>query len=405
MTIKRRVSSKIDSLVLLVLISTLVSCSFGNISILGYTLKGYAWIVPLAYSGITFFKSKGKITFPLYLWTPWLLYVLTRLFFSEHENALQRTAMIICPIIVGAIVSKIRTSIEQIRKINKLLQNTTIVFVAMVFFKTGILLTGTLPEITGLAPEVITGSILAAYFGARYAYGDQKALMYWLSLAALPVIALTRTAVVATGISLPLTFAPLKVKKRIIVATVIVILGISVFYTERFQKKMFFSGEGRISDVSLANPDFRTTGRLTMWDVMTPRIAESPYFGYGANATEPFVSILTGGLTHPHNDWLRFLYDYGYVGTILFGLTLIAQLAHILRLAKKTNAELKSLFYTGATSFILLALFMITDNIILYAAFFGNLQFTILGLAYAAQRFSTEENSNNTKVIKRKMRW
>jgi hypothetical protein len=29
---------------------------------------------------------------------------------------------------------------------------------------------------------------------------------------------------------------------------------------------------------------------------------------------------------------------------------------------------------------------MFTDNIILYAAFFGNLQFTILGLVYAAQK-------------------
>jgi hypothetical protein len=29
---------------------------------------------------------------------------------------------------------------------------------------------------------------------------------------------------------------------------------------------------------------------------------------------------------------------------------------------------------------------MFTDNIVLYAAFYGNLQFTIIGLAYAAEK-------------------
>jgi hypothetical protein len=34
---------------------------------------------------------------------------------------------------------------------------------------------------------------------------------------------------------------------------------------------------------------------------------------------------------------------------------------------------------------------MFTDNIVLYAAFYGNLQFTIIGLAYAAEKHSRLE--------------
>jgi hypothetical protein len=34
---------------------------------------------------------------------------------------------------------------------------------------------------------------------------------------------------------------------------------------------------------------------------------------------------------------------------------------------------------------------MLTDNIILYAAFFGNLQFTILGLAYGSLKTSMKD--------------
>jgi hypothetical protein len=42
---------------------------------------------------------------------------------------------------------------------------------------------------------------------------------------------------------------------------------------------------------------------------------------------------------------------------------------------------------------------MFTDNIILYAAFFGNLQFTILGLGYAAVRTQQEDRVNALRHV------
>ena len=118
---------------------------------------------------------------------------------------------------------------------------------------------------------------------------------------------------------------------------------------------------------------------------METAISENLYFGHGANSSELFVSKLTGGLTHPHNDWLRLLFDYGYVGTIIFALTLIVQLFHMLKRAKNLTGESKILFYTGASTILSFVLFMFSDNIILYAAFFGNLQFALIGAAYAAR--------------------
>jgi len=58
----------------------------------------------------------------------------------------------------------------------------------------------------------------------------------------------------------------------------------------------------------------------------------------------------------------------------------------LLRRARRAIGHSRILIYAGATSFLPFVLFMYTDNIILYAAFFGNLQFTILGLVYAAQK-------------------
>jgi O-antigen ligase len=249
--------------------------------------------------------------------------------------------------------------------------------------------------VTGLAAEVMTACLLCNFFAAQYVFGDRKILKWWAIMAAIPVIAVTRTAIAVNGLTLPLTFAPLSTLKRFIILCLIVIVGIGIFYTPRIQKKMFYSGRGTLEDVKWENQDFATSGRSYMWSKMWERIDEQPLLGYGANASESFISKLTRGLKHPHNDWLRLLFDFGYVGVVIFALSLLMQALHAYRMAKRTFGDISLLFYAGASSFLSFILFMFTDNIILYAAFFGNLQFMILGLAYAAQATAAEEQRIN----------
>jgi O-antigen ligase len=261
----------------------------------------------------------------------------------------------------------------------------------IVVLKTGLLITGTLPMRTGLAAETMTATLFCSLFATRYMFGEKRALAWWSALAAIPVIALTRTGIVATGMSLALTFAPMKIFKRIILIILLCVIGYNIFYTERMQQKMFYSGRGTFGDIQRDNPNFATTGRFHLWEMMKYQIEKKPWFGHGANASETFVRAVTGGLTHPHNDWLRLRYDYGYIGTIIFAFCLLFQLLNALKRGRMFTEEIRILFYTGATSIFVFVLFMFTDNIILYAAFFGNLQFTILGLAYAARATLSDE--------------
>jgi O-antigen ligase len=203
----------------------------------------------------------------------------------------------------------------------------------------------------------------------------------------IPVIALTRTAVLATFLTLPLTFASLSLRRRLIFLGIVAIVGVNLFYTERVQRKMFYSGSGEFQDIRLSNPDFFTTGRSRLWDLLIEEIKIKPIWGHGPNASEEFVlSVSWGTLTHPHNDWLRLLYDYGLIGACIFAFCLVTQVVHLLRRLKNVFGESRILLYAGASSFLPFVLLMFSDNIILYAAFFGNLQFTILGLVYAAER-------------------
>jgi O-antigen ligase len=197
------------------------------------------------------------------------------------------------------------------------------------------------------------------------------------------LIAFTRTAMVASALTFPLCFGPIKLRKRLLSLALIGAGGLLIFFTPRMQTRMFYSGSGTISEMSFDNPDFATGGRSTMWPEFTQEIEKKPWLGHGANASERFALVVAEGVEHPHNDWLRLLYDYGYVGAALFGLTLLAQVFHAFFAARRAQGLTKVLFVCTVSSFIVLSVFMLTDNIVLYAAFFGNLQFALLGLAYA----------------------
>jgi O-antigen ligase len=240
-----------------------------------------------------------------------------------------------------------------------------------------------LPEVTGLASQSMTGGLLASYFAVVYALSNRrKWLMYWVAVALFPVFAVTRTAIVAVGLTLPATLAPLRKNIRIIALSVIAVASVGLFYTPRFQNKMFVSGHGEIGDLRMDNPNFRSTGRSTMWEFMTREIEQKPWFGHGANAQEVYLYDVFHYLTHPHNDWLRIEFDYGYIGTAIFALTIFTQTIHAFLLARSRNNWSRVLLLTGAGAFLPFVILMFTDNIILYCSFFGNLHFMLLGLGY-----------------------
>jgi hypothetical protein len=377
-------------LVWVVVISTLIA-DMGGEGVLGYQVAALGWLIPLIFSLWSLTRGLGAFSYPLWLWLPWGCFVVIYTAVSDAPNAIQRSIMMLCPLVVGMVISKAQIGKNALGALRKLMLYMAIVLSALVVFKTGILLTGVLPMITGLAAEVMTASLLCTAFAAQYALGDRTVLKWWAILATIPVIAVTRTAIAVNGLTLPLTFAPLAILKRLIILCLIVMVGIGIFYSPRVQKKMFYSGRGALEDVRLENEDFATTGRSYMWNKMWERIDEQPLLGHGANASESFISKLTGGLKHPHNDWMRLLFDFGYVGVVIFALSLLMQTLHAYRMAKRTVGDISLLFYAGASSILSFILFMFTDNIILYAAFFGNLQFTILGLAYAAQATAAAE--------------
>jgi len=374
-----RETAALPGIVWVIIIATGLAC-LGGKGVLGFRMSGLTWFIPMFLATLTIIRNPGRIRLPLWIWLPWVLFLVVYHFASRYPS-LHRTVQLICPIVVGVALSKVTISAAQMARFFRVIKGFAIIITIIAAFKTGLLLTGKIPSVTGLAAESMTELLLCCFFAAEYAEGKRLSLYWWALMAALPIYAMTRTAIVCAGLTLPFTFAPLRLDKRIIFLIVGLIIGSALFYSPRVQKKMFYTHKGKISDVMEGK--VADSGRFEMWKVFESKIKRRPWLGRGTGAGEVRAKKITGGLAYPHNDWLLSLYDMGILGTGLYALTMIIASFHAWRTARSVKGESRTLLFAGAFSFVILALMMMTDNIMVYASFFGNLQFTFLGLGYA----------------------
>ncbi|RLL55876.1 O-antigen ligase family protein [Mariprofundus sp. EBB-1] len=379
-----------------VVMTTGMALVFGDVNIAGIQLSGLAWVICVVLSLLQIIISRGKTFFPIRIWFPWILVVLIYVLVSEDPNALQRSLMLICPILVGMAIASKPVSRNEVRWFFSSIKYLGVTLLLVIALKTGFLLTGNMATFGHAAAEVTFASFLAAFFIVKYVAGEKKMIYWWGVTPLIPLLAYTRAAMFVALISLPLTLAPLGKRKRIVIACLILAIGTAVFYTDRFQQRMFYTGHGTISDVFSGSSDINTSGRTYMWDMMMYEIDKKPLLGHGANASETFLLSFTK-MTHPHNDYVRILFDYGILGLLVFLTCLSVQAIDSYKKAKKYSGDKSTLFYLGSSAFILFLLFMFTDNIVMYAAFFGNMHFASLGLAYSASR--TKMNTANDRLL------
>ena len=373
-----RETAALPGIIWVIIIATGIA-TMGGKGVLGFNISGLTWFIPMFLATLIVIRNPGRIRFPLWIWLPWVLFLVVYHFASRYPS-LQRTVQLICPLVVGVAVSTSTVSDTQVARFFRVMKGFAIVIAMVAAFKTGLLLTGTIPSVTGLAAESMTALLLCCFFAAEYAEGKRLSLYWWALMVALPIYAMTRTAIACAGLTLPFTFAPLKLDKRIIFLIAALIIGSALFYSPRVQQKMFYSEKGKISDVMEGK--VADSGRFAMWKVFESKIKRRPWLGRGTGAGRIFTERITG-LAYPHNDWLLSLYDMGILGTGLYALTIIIASFHAWRTARSVNSESRTLLFAGAFSFVILALMMITDNIMVYASFFGNLQFMFLGIGYA----------------------
>lgn len=393
---------KLPFLVWSVLIATVVVFSVPG-AMFGVKVQGLSWVVPLSIAFVVLAKNLRGVTFPVWIWIPWGSLLLGYLFLVEGELLdprvipLQRTVQLLCPLVIGMAASTFRPDGSMLHALDIWLRRLAILLFCLVLYKLSYFFVAGFGDYSGMAPQMMTIIILNGYLAAAHLLlGRTRDLLLWFVLLLLPVINVTRTATLVTLLTYPLSLAPMALTRRLVMLALIGLIGTAIFYAPRVQNKMFYSGSGEISDI--LSQDFNSSGRLYMWQEMFGAAQQEFWTGHGTGMGETLVYGFTKAAGYPHNDWLLTFFDYGLTGVVLFFLSNLVMMLHACRRGLSSEGHrVRLLFFSGASAVVSLLIMMLTDNAMVYAPYFGNLHYLILGLAYGAhmrERTHTNRNGN-----------
>lgn len=373
-----------------------------DFTLLGLRFSGLAWVVSLLLSLVILTQRAPGWRFPVYIWIPWVLLLLGYLPESlsipldARVSPVQRTCQLVTPIFVGIAMSTYRVPLRLLRRfVNKFRRFLYALWILAVITNFGYIVT---LSPTGLAPQAMTAMLGCVFFICRYfMFREWRDLGMYAFMATMPIFAITRMVIANTLLLPVLMLVPISLTKRLTFFGISMMAGISAFFLPQVQKKMFFTGHGEFSDVSLDNKEFATSGRSYIWENLLDFANRKPWFGHGTGQGETFTYSITP-VGYPHNDWLLTYSDYGLLGVGIYLICNLWMMWDCWRHGRKAkNPTLKLFFFVGASSFIPYMTVMFSDNIMVYAPFFGILQYTIIGLSYGAL------NTRNRTLKRKKM--
>jgi len=134
----------------------------------------------------------------------------------------------------------------------------------------------------------------------------------------------------------------------------------SIFIIESITSRLFFNNEVSIESLNMS-------GRNLLWAALIEKIPDSPWFGFGTGSTYTYLKIVKplGGMADDqvHNDYIKILFNYGYVGLFLFLYTIKNMFNSLIvkkSLFNNLNIKISKNYIYG---FLIL---MLTDNVLVY---------------------------------------
>ena len=172
-------------------------------------------------------------------------------------------------------------------------------------------------------------------------------------------------------------------KTRVLLLGLVIIVGLAAFNTpiiqDRFFKKKYgFSGSGTLEDVFAGK--FDSAGRFNAWPIIIEKAADAPWIGHGVGQSAPFIYSVWAPMDKPHNEYLKMLYEGGYIGLICFVFGLFWTMVNLTWNLYQTGHRnwVTSAAFMGWAGFILMA---IVDNPLVYGNNFLHPVFFFVGAA------------------------
>lgn len=212
----------------------------------------------------------------------------------------------------------------------------------------------------------------------RYGSRARGALMAIAAMSAI-FFSLSRTALAIAVILIPLAWLDRRsMSRRVgVLLTIGLVLGLFAFAAtvvrpleERFNE---------LDRVKVGGVTISVSGRGKFWTATWRSWEESPWVGHGAGSAEylPLKYLPRySAYSHPHNDYLRILHDYGIVGGVLWligGFVLLRATKRAWRAVASHDRSQAGVHLSAVLGMTALALAMITDNVVIYVFFMAPL--------------------------------
>lgn len=218
-------------------------------------------------------------------------------------------------------------------------------------------------------PFALFAIIAVARQLARFHAGQRIGMVIALWLTLLVFLSQSRLGMVTILAMYPLSYALLGGRKNISLAVLMLIVGVGSLTTlilasdEMYQRFFGYDASLEVGGVAI-----NASGRTAAWSALINNI-NSPlrlFFGAGAGAGSAFCQANFANLPHPHNDYIRYLFDFGVVGLVWFlafmviAARMIWNRIRAARLARNANAF--GLSYTTLLALAGVMTSMFTDN-------------------------------------------
>lgn len=342
---------------------------------LGYLVAG--WFLLLAELSL---RRNTRPNMPVGRWLLWLAVVWGSFAWGERGwRNVQDALQISLPILVGMLASIYVRHAADLWTLLRMCGVASLGIGAIFFAdKAGIL------RAAGLESDIRACALTLALFGAFFlaAIPDRWLwpILGWSGCILLTFITGGRMATLAL-LSAPVLHPRLKrTSVRIGAIAAFVALGIGLFYTPTFQKRFFYEGKGTLTQVFRG--EFLGFGRFEAWPLILDEVQNRPWQGHGVGSTRTFVPTVWEEMTLPHNDYLRIAFELGLLGLVVFVLAALTQMYSLRREMLTAKGVVRYGFAAALLGWCMFLIAACTDNPLVYAVWFTNPLFAVMGAAY-----------------------
>lgn len=380
---------KNEALILLLIIFLLtIMAGLKEPEIMGFRICGWSWVLSFIVSCLFIFIIRGnRITFPFVWWVPFFLYLLIVSDLSQKED-IYRFLIFLCPVLVGVAASRF-----YLYNYNKL---RTYYFRAVLgvwfIYILAVILSGNMRvpiDIYAIAGPPMT-SVLLMIIALEDPFLKRMKLYVFSAACILFCIILEARMPIIIIISLFLfRLKNISFIRRMIMFVSVCLIFILLFQYSIIQSYLFRYGHGDVIDLlSFDSNIIKTSGRLYAWPIYWDTIMKQPWFGHGSTMSVDFGNINFIGWSHPHNEYIRVLFDYGFIGGLLFLIPIFSLSYHcIIGVRRSASENTKWLCSIGLWGIIAMFLLGLTGNVLMYVAWYGNLLFALIGFGLSHFKF------------------